>query len=149
MSLLLLILFNTINANNPTNIDHNDDGEPDDPTMVILPLVAGEVTFEIFNGITPNGDGFNDYFWIKGIEYYPNNNVKIYNRWGILIFETNGYEEGPTGNIFNGNSDARAMIDSSKNAPTGTYFYVITFFGDGPDANPGKKNYSGYLYINR
>ena len=131
--------------NNPTNIDPNLDGEPDDPTLVVLPLVAG-ITFEIFNGITPNDDGYNDFFRIKGIEDYPNNNVKIYSRWGILLWETNGYEGGDNPvNVFTGDSDARMMIEGQRDAPTGTYFYIITFSGD----NPGKKSYSGYLYINR
>ncbi len=131
--------------------DESDDPsteEPNDPTVVILPLVEG-ITFEIFNGITPNGDGYNDFFWIKGIENFPNNNVKIFNRWGILIYETDGYEEEAGGNVFTGDSDARVMIEGGRDAPTGTYFYIITFFGDGPDDNPGKRGYSGYLYINR
>ncbi len=121
--------------------------ELNDPTVVILPDVQG-VDFEIFNGVTPNDDGYNDYFIIKGIDNFPNNNVKIFNRWGVLIWETNGYTETPP-NVFNGDSDARMMIEGQKDAPTGTYFYIITFFGDGPDDNPGKKSYSGYLYLNR
>ena len=48
-------------------------------------------------------------------------------------------------NIFTGESNARANIGGDRNVPTGTYFYVITF----SDENPGKNNYSGYLYINR
>ena len=128
--------------NNPTNIDTNLDGEPDDPTMVILPLVAG-VTFEIFNGITPNGDGFNDFFEIRGIDQYPNNNVKIFNRWGILIWETNGYDESL--NVYKGEADTRMMVGSNNDTPSGIYFYLLTFSGE----NPGKDSYSGYLYINR
>ena len=132
--------------------DESDDPsteELNDPTVVILPIVEPEVTFEIFNGVTPNEDNFNDYFKLDGIENYPNNNVKIYNRWGILVWETNGYENVAGGNVFTGDADARMMIEGQRDAPTGTYFYIITFFGDGPDANPGKKNYSGYLYLNR
>src|SRR5690606_1214984 len=46
-----------------TNIDINGNGNPDDPTVVVLPQVAG-ATFEIFNGVTPNNDGLNDHFKI-------------------------------------------------------------------------------------
>ena len=43
------------------------------------------------NVITPNDDGFNDEFTILNVEYYPENNLKIFNRWGRLVFEMNGY----------------------------------------------------------
>src|SRR5690606_34003556 len=129
-----------------TNNDNNGDGEPDDPTVVILPDVL-PATFEIYNGITPNGDGMNDFFWIEGIHNYPNNNVKIFNRWGILVYETDGYGQGEFDSIntFNGTSEGRVTVQEDKNLPTGTYFYILTFQGE----NPGKESYRGYLYINR
>ena len=123
-------------SDDPSTVEEND------PTVIILPDVGG-VLFEIFNGITPNGDGFNDYFQIDGIDQFSNNNIKIFNRWGILIFETNGYNE--SSNVFKGESNARATIEGDRDVPTGTYFYIITF----PDVNPGKDSYSGFLYINR
>ena len=43
------------------------------------------------NVITPNGDGYNDEFIILNAEYYPENNLKIFNRWGRLVFERKGY----------------------------------------------------------
>ncbi len=122
--------------------DDPDTEEPNDPTVVDLPGVGG-ADWEIFNGITPNGDGYNDYFQINGIDMYPNNNVRIFNRWGILIFEANGYNE--SSNVFTGESNARVTIEGNRDVPTGTYFYVITFSGE----NPGKNSYSGYLYLNR
>ncbi|WP_262480971.1 DUF7507 domain-containing protein [Aequorivita aquimaris] len=128
-----------------TNNDNNGDGEPDDPTVVTLPFVL-DTTFEIFNGITPNGDGLNDYFQIVGIENWPNNNVKIFNRWGVLVFETDGYG-GSDGkqNVFRGISEGRVTVQQNEELPTGTYFYILTF----PADNPGKADYTGYLYINR
>ena len=130
--------------NDPTNNDLEDDGEPDDPTVVILPVVSPP--FEIFNGITPDGDGLNDFFNVVGIEEYPDNNMKIFNRWGVLVWETDGYG-GSNGreNVFEGYSDGRATIRSGELLPTGTYYYILTF----PAENPGKSSYTGYLYINR
>src|SRR5690606_8936769 len=128
-----------------TNNDNNGDGEPDDPTVVILPDVL-PTTFEIYNGITPNGDNFNEYFQLVGIENWPNNNVKIFNRWGVLVFETDGYG-GSDGkqNVFRGISEGRVTVQQNEELPTGTYFYILTF----PADNPGKASYNGYLYINR
>ncbi|MCB0452471.1 MAG: gliding motility-associated C-terminal domain-containing protein, partial [Aequorivita sp.] len=118
----------------------------DAEVTVILPEVLG-ASFEIFNGITPNGDGLNDYFQIVGIEDYGPNNVKIFNRWGVLVFETDGYG-GSDGkqNVFRGISEGRVTIQQNKELPTGTYFYILTFQTDN---NPGKTSYNGYLYINR
>ncbi|UII75984.1 gliding motility-associated C-terminal domain-containing protein [Flagellimonas sp. HMM57] len=99
--------------------------------------------FRIYNGITPNGDGFNDYFQIVGIENYPDNNVKIFNRWGVEIYNSDNYGQG--NNLFRGISEGRATIDKSRELPSGTYFYILTFTGE----NPGEDTYSGYLYINR
>jgi len=42
------------------------------------------------NVFTPNGDGANDLFVIEGIERIANS-VRIYNRWGNLVFEANNY----------------------------------------------------------
>nr|WP_297787983.1 gliding motility-associated C-terminal domain-containing protein [uncultured Allomuricauda sp.] len=100
--------------------------------------------FEIFNGITPNGDGINDYFQILGIENYPDNNVKIFNRWGVQVYEINGYGQG--NNLFYGISEGRATLQQDRELPSGTYFYILTFTGED---NPGEESYSGYLYINR
>ena len=88
----------------------------------------------------------NDYFVIAGIQDYSQNNVKIYNRWGVLVWETDGYG-GSNGmeNVFEGESNARATIRANEELPTGTYFYILSF----PSDNPGKASYSGYLYINR
>ncbi|MDT0554367.1 DUF7507 domain-containing protein, partial [Patiriisocius hiemis] len=133
---------------NTTNADPDGDGDPDDPTITILPDVLGQ-QFEIYNGVTPNGDGAHDYFQILGIEDFPVNNVKIYNRWGVLVFETDGYG-GATGaeNVFTGRSNGRSTIREEKELPTGTYFYILTFPSD-PSQNPEKDNYTGYLYLNR
>ena len=39
------------------------------------------------NIITPNGDGDNDAFVIPCLDGYPNNEIRVYNRWGDLVFE--------------------------------------------------------------
>ena len=129
--------------NDLENVDNNNDGEPDDPTVTIIPNVGG-TQFNIFNGVTPNGDGLNDFFEIRGISEFPNNNVKIFNRWGVLVWETDGYDE--ENNVFRGISNGRSTIAEDQELPTGTYFYILTF----PDENPsGRGTYNGYLYINR
>jgi len=130
----------------PADNDLEDDGEPDDPTFVVLPVILPGA-FEIFNGITPDGDGRNDYLIIQGIQNFPGNNVKIFNRWGVLVWETDNYGGADgTQNVFRGESDGRATIRRGEMLPAGTYYYILTFTGS---TNPGQSSYAGYLYINR
>jgi gliding motility-associated-like protein len=129
-----------------TDIDADGDGDPDDPSKVIL-IDEVLAPFEIFNGITPDGDGKNDFFLVQGISNWPVNNVQIFNRWGVLVFETDGYGgSNDSENVFVGVSEGRSTIAENDRLPTGTYYYIINFAGDN---NPGKSSYAGYLYINR
>lgn len=124
------------------DVDIDDDGDPDDPTVVeLLEELEGEL--EIFNGITPNDDGLNDYFEIRGIAKFPENQVSIFNRWGVLVWETEGYDEH--NNVFRGFSNGRATINQSDKLPPGTYFYVIRINSE--QLVQGKRAFSGFLYI--
>ena len=125
-----------------TDIDINNDGDPDDPTVVILPQVL-TIDFGIFNGVTPNNDGINDFFTIVGIENFPNNNLKIFNRWGVKVYDVDGYGQGEI--LFRGYSDGRATISRDEQLPTGTYFYILTRVD--PVSNEMLED-TGYLYLN-
>ncbi|APA93673.1 MULTISPECIES: gliding motility-associated C-terminal domain-containing protein [Myroides] len=83
----------------------------------------------IYNLVTPNGDGKNDYFIIDNIQKYPNNRVEIYNRWGVKVFETTQYDPNGDGssNVFAGYSDGKITIDKKKKLPSGTYYYIVTY----------------------
>ena len=97
----------------------------------------------VYNAITPNESvGINDYFHINNIECYPNNNVEIYDRWGVLVYKTRQYDNNL--NKFNGVSQGRATNRKSSGLPTGTYFYVIDYISK----NGNSENETGYLYIN-
>ncbi|CAI8217197.1 MAG: Uncharacterised protein [Flavobacteriaceae bacterium] len=95
----------------------------------------------VYNGVSNNGDGVNDYFEIKNINALKNNNVKIFNRWGIKVYETNNYDSN--GNVFRGNSNGRATVSSNEHLPTGTYYYVVSYDNDSNE----RVTKSGYLYI--
>ena len=123
--------------------DDTDGNTTNDPTVVAFFQNPVDGDFEIFNGMSPGSDGFNDYFKIAGIEKYPNNTVKIFNRWGVVVYEAKGYGIGDK--LFMGISEGRITITKNQKLPEGTYFYVIEFEGD----NPGRERYTGYLYINR
>ncbi|GGG54873.1 hypothetical protein GCM10011414_25900 [Croceivirga lutea] len=81
-------------------------------------------------------------FKIRNIENYPDNTVQIFNRWGVLVFETRGYDNG--GNAFFGVSQARATLSANDELPVGVYYYIINYNDNGT-----MKTSNGYLYINR
>ncbi len=66
------------------------------------------------NVFTPNGDGVNDCFFIKGIEKFPNNHLLIFNRWGSEILQFSGYK-----NEWDGRDG------SSTPVAEGVYYYIL------------------------
>lgn len=113
-------------------------------------IVLGCGDIEVHNAFTPNNDGVNDSFEIDNIDdvdCYPENTVEIYNRWGVLVFETKNYNN--TTNNFNGISRGRTTISQSSGLPTGTYYYILNYSSVD---NFGKKQTNkkdGYLYLTR
>ncbi|RVT71107.1 gliding motility-associated C-terminal domain-containing protein, partial [Flavobacterium sufflavum] len=98
---------------------------------------------EIFNAVTPNGNGENDVLVIRNIESYPENTVTIFNRWGVLVYEVNSY--GQNGKFFKGISEGRTTINKNEELPSGVYFYIIKY----KNLQGITKQRSGYLYINK
>lgn len=123
----------------------NDDSDNDGIPNYLDPDLGEEDDdeVEVFNVITPNGDGIHDVLRIRNLENYPNNTVKIYNRWGVLVFVTKAYNTN--GNVFDGTSQGRVTVNQDNKLPVGTYFYVINYENDAGIA----RQLSGYIYINR
>lgn len=100
----------------------------------------------VYNAVTPNGDGINDYFRIDNQgECAQNLKVQIFNRWGRKIFQTDNY--GPNGDVFDGYSSGRLTVrKGKKQVPTGTYFYILEYdYEAGSGMNTHQK--AGYLYV--
>ncbi|MFY0655095.1 MAG: gliding motility-associated C-terminal domain-containing protein, partial [Cyclobacteriaceae bacterium] len=93
----------------------------------------------IYNAVSDNGDGMNDIFLIDCAEFFPENNCKIFNRNGQLIYEIDNYDNST--NVFTGESNKGATV-GSQGLPEGTYFYIFDK-GDGSDV------YQGYLELVR
>ena len=110
---------------------------------------SATVTIEVvnklvpYNGMSVEGDGKNDYFHIGGIERYPNNVVRIYNRWGVKVFETEGYDN--VTRVFRGISNGRVTVEQAEKLAQGTYYYVIEYY----DSNNNKESLVGWLYLKK
>lgn len=73
---------------------------------------------QVYNAITPNGDGMNETFVFDILNLrpddFPNNELIIFNRWGDIIYEAKPYNNDWDGTSANG-----------KMVPEGTYYYVL------------------------
>ncbi len=101
-------------------------------------IKSSETPWDFFipEGFSPNGDGINDPFVIRGILHYPNNTFVIFNRWGNKVYETSHYQ-----NTWDGRSSTGLRFGGDE-LPVGTYFYVLDL-GDGSDI------FKGSIYLNR
>jgi len=84
----------------------------------------------------------NGRFLIENIERFQDNTVKIYNRWGVLVFDAKGYNNSSI--VFEGISNGRITLQQSEDLPSGVYFYVIQY-----SDNNKSESITGYLYINK
>ncbi len=116
-----------------TNSDPNGNGTPEESVPTVFNV---EFDFFIPQGFSPNGDGVNDVFEIRGIRFYPDNDLVIMNRWGNVVYKTHGYA-----NTWDGTTDMGIEIGGNK-LPEGTYYYILNL-------NNNTKPYTGFLYLNR
>ncbi|PWA10298.1 DUF7507 domain-containing protein, partial [Flavobacterium laiguense] len=109
------------------------------------PIVDPEETcvIKVFNAVSPDESGENNRLYIQGLECYPDNSVEVYNRWGVLVFEREHYNNEDR--AFRGTSEGRVTVDKSQELPVGTYFYILKY----KDNSSNTVEKSGYLYLNR
>ena len=124
----------------PTNDDTDGDGTPDylDPTDD-TPVFDIEVN----QMVTPNNDGMNDFLFIRGVENAKNNSLRIFNRWGISVYE--GADYNNQNNVFDGRSKGRSTVSTDAYLPAGVYFYIFEYQKDNQDNITD----SGYIYISK
>lgn len=114
-------------------------GNPDDinPINNTSTVEARPKCLTVYNEITPNGDGMNEFLTISCIENYPDNTLTIFNRHGNKIYEVSGYK-----NDWNGVANVSGIIGSGDAIPAGTYYYVLKI------NNPEFENV-GWVYVQR
>ncbi len=78
-----------------------------------------DVPVYVPNSFSPNGDGINDELDIEGIENFPKYNLKIFDRWSSLVYETDNDIK-----MWNGKSN-KTFVSAEGDVPEGTYFYIL------------------------
>ena len=108
-----------------TNLVNNTSSVETFPTSLFIP-----------EGFSPNADGINDLFVIRGIEDYSQNTFTVFNRWGDKVFGASPYQ-----NNWDGKSTTGLRVGGDV-LPVGTYFYIL-------DLGDGSKAFKGSIYLNK
>ncbi|MFT5245565.1 MAG: gliding motility-associated-like protein [Flavobacteriales bacterium] len=93
------------------------------------------LTIEVPDAFSPNGDGINDVFEIPNLFKYPENSIKIFNRWGMEVYSAAPYQEN-----WDGRSSHGSII--GEELPVSTYYYIL-------DLGDGVEPLAGFIYLKR
>jgi gliding motility-associated-like protein len=88
----------------------------------------------VHQGLSPNGDGVNDFLQIDGIQAYRDNRLMVMNSAGALVFDVKGYDNGAQ--LFDGRSG------NGKSLQQGTYFFVLEYKNGGKNERK-----TGYIVL--
>ncbi|MDT0541092.1 MULTISPECIES: gliding motility-associated C-terminal domain-containing protein, partial [Croceitalea] len=106
------------------------------------PPPSSNEEIEVNQILTPNGDLKNDFLFIRGLENVRSNTLKIFNRWGVAVYEGTNYNN--VNNVFDGRSKGRSTLSVDDYLPPGVYFYIFEY-----ETDEGRFTDSEYLYISR
>ncbi|WP_339144963.1 T9SS type B sorting domain-containing protein, partial [Croceitalea sp. MTPC5] len=122
----------------PTNDDTDDDGTPD----YLDPDQNPDTDEIIVNQYIDLNGTTNTFLFILNVERVPNNRMRIYNRWGVLVYEGENYNN--INNVFNGRSTGRSTLAVNDFLPAGVYYYIFEYENEQGNMITD----SDYFYIN-
>lgn len=96
-------------------------------------VVCGKENVFIPNTFSPNGDGRNEYFYPKGNGLYRIKSMRIFNRWGEVVFEKNEFAANDPSAGWNG-------MFKGKMASPDTYIYTMEILCENNTIIPVKGN---------
>lgn len=114
----------------PDYKDGDDDNDGIADGMDVFPMVASASLLPA-QAFTPNVDGNNNTWMVPGMDNYPNNQVRVCNRWGYEVYAASGYANDWEG-IYRQNREK---------LPACSYMYVV-------ELGNGSAPLSGWLFIN-
>ncbi|MGB5238724.1 MAG: gliding motility-associated C-terminal domain-containing protein [Flavobacteriaceae bacterium] len=115
---------------NPENCD----------TAIVTVRVVGPI--EVNQMVTPNGDGRNDFLFIRNVDRTLTNTLRIYNRWGVAVYTGSDYNN--QNNVFDGRSRGRSTLSVNDYLPSGVYYYIFDY-----QTTQEKVTDSGYIFISK
>jgi len=110
------ILSGVCPSNTVVDVNINDD-------CVVLACSLEDIRDSISKAVTPNGDGFNDFFQVNlDLECGFTYNVQIFNRWGAEVYSMRNYQN-------NWDGFSNKSFSNSNQLPSGTYYYILEING--------------------
>ena len=103
--------------------------------VVFIQVADSDFPFKVYEGVSPNNDGLNDYMRIEGIHKYNRNLVRIFDRFNNIVWEAEGYDNESV----RWDGQANRGIARSR-LPDGTYYYTVFL-------EETRKIYSGYVIL--
>ena len=103
-----------------------------DSAVVTIDIYESQIILP--EGLSPNGDGKNDFFVIKGLQNYKNSQLYVYTRAGQLVYQSKDYQ-----NDWNGRT-IQSTLTNLELVPTGTYYYILKL----GDTN---RTIKGFVYV--
>ncbi|MES2678921.1 MAG: gliding motility-associated C-terminal domain-containing protein [Bacteroidota bacterium] len=102
-------------------------------TVITFIEIRDDLNLYVPNSFTPNGDGINDFFYVKGLGFKSENFfLDVYDRWSHLVFSSRDISNGWDGTVKGG-------------APVqGTYIYKVRIVGQNGE---GRKEYIGHVTL--
>lgn len=123
------------NHTNFTNQNNIDTSEVLAQLEVIQNPNAPVDCLEVPEVFTPNNDSINDYFEIPCLDDYETSRLKVFNRYGVLVFQQENYD-----NLWDGTPNQGLLHNSGKTLPVGTYYYILEVGNEKPLV--------GWVYLN-
>jgi len=97
-----------------------------DRIAVQVSVVKTDLTY--YNLINVDGTSINNALKIEGVEYFPENSIEIYNRYGSLVWQQSNYDNNIR--VFKGKANVSGVVAKDSYLPTGTYFFILNYPND-------------------
>ena len=123
----LQITVEVLGSGDYTNVAQIDSSYPvdGDEENNLAMVRVNPICLFVYNEFSPNGDGINEVFYISCIETFPENELKIFNKYGKLVYQTKKYE-----NTWRGVDNVNSSHEGDA-LPSDTYYYVLEARKDG------------------
>ena len=100
---------------------------------ILVTLICNNANIYIPNTFSPNGDGMNDVFFPRGTGLYTIKSMRVFNRWGQMVFERNGLSPNNAAQGWDGKLNG-------INLQTDVYVYIVEAICDNNIVIPIKGN---------
>ena len=102
-------------------------------SQVTVNVVCNDKNYFVPNTFSPNGDGVNDIFYPRGSSIDRIQSIRIFNRWGQLVFEKRNTMANSMADGWNGTHKGQPALPD-------TYVFIIEYICDNAEIIPVKGN---------